>query len=321
MRSCSGGMFVEETRVETLSEETEAAAASPSSVASSSSSSSGAAEHYLTRVLTGEPESAASRLADALETLGYHVFGGEPVEARRGARGLAARIGTSNNVLDYPVALSVATKPASAGSARVTFYYRLKHPLLSSGGRQTLTREAEAVVALAALRAGRAACVACGAQASAGSRFCRQCGAPSTRDEPSEFEVLRVTAGTCASFQLTTIGALLFLAATLAAVASWFDWLGRGRAFALAAAALGALGWAGLFAGLRRMYRTLNPTEADADTASPHAAQRAFARRATHEIEARERPVQASPREGTTRLLEETPAREAAETRDLADRR
>lgn len=320
---------MDETRVESSSAgttpaaETETASTSASSAPSASSSpaSGGAAEHYLTRVLTGEPESAASRLADALETLGYHVLGGELVEARRGARGLAARIGTSNNVLDYPVALSVAAKPASAGSARVTFYYRLKHPLLSSGGRQTLTREAEAVVALAALRAGRAACVACGAQASAGSRFCRQCGAPSGRDEPSEFEVLRVTAGTCASFQLTTIGALLFSIATLAAVASWLDWLGQSRAFALASAALGALGWIGLFAGLRRMYRTLNPSDSDAETVSPSPAPRDLARRPAREIEARERPVRPSMREGTTRLLEETPPREAAETRNLSERR
>jgi hypothetical protein len=320
---------VDETPVESLSAETTAtgAASSPASPASSStspsessSSTTGAAEHYLTRVLAGEPESAAARLGEALETLGYHVVGREPVEARRGARGLAARIGTSNNVLDYPVALSVAVNPASAGSARVTFFYRLKHPLLSSGGRQTLTREAEAVVALAALRAGRASCVACGELAAAGSRFCRRCGAPAGRDEPSEFEVLRVTAGTCASFQLTTIGALLFLAATLAAVAAWVDWLGRARLFAWAAAALGALAWVGLFSGLRRMYRTLNPAYSDAPLSSSEAP-RAFARRATRELDEREPPAQALAPEGTTRLLAETPDAEAAETRNLSERR
>lgn len=317
---------MDETQVESLSAEQETAASSSSTTASTpaaSSASSGGAEHFLTRVVAGEPESAAARLGEALETLGYHVLGGDPLEARRGARGLAARIHTSNNVLDYPVALSVAVKAASAGSARVTFYYRLKHPLLSASGRQTLTREAEAAVALAALRAGRASCVACGAEASAGSRFCRQCGAPAGRDEPTEFEVLRVTAGTCASFQLTTIGALLFLAATLAAVAAWLDWLGRAREFAWAALLLGALGWLGLFAGLRRMYRTLNPPELDAP-ASSATSLRARAQTPTRELDARQRPVQASLREGTTRLLEETPAArdaDAAETQNLADRR
>lgn len=289
-------------------------------ITKTSEAAAGTVEHYLTRVLAGEPESAPARLADALEALGYHILGDAPIEARRGARGLAARIHTSNNVLDYPVALNVAVKSASAGSARVTFYYRLKHPLLSASGRATLTREAEAVVALAALRAGRARCVACGSLAAAGSRFCRQCGAPSGRDEPSEFEVLRVTAGTCASFQLTTIGALLFLCATLATVAAWADWLGRGRVFAWVATALGVGAGIGLFAGLRRMYRTLHPSLDDAEHA-PESGLMTGALSATRDLQpvVRARAVQGSLREQTTRHLRTPEEEDSAKTQELAE--
>ena len=219
----------------------------------------GTGEHLLSRILLGDVESVRSRLADGLEQLGYYVLKEEPLVARRAARGWAAWLG-SNNVLNYSVALTVAVKPLSAGVARITFCYALKHRMLTSSGRQTLTREAEAIIALAAMHSASAGCVACGATAAMGSRFCRQCGTPTVSPEPAEVEVLKVTAGLCAGYTRTVFGAIilaltfitLLVALTTAAVPQ------AGVVFGVSLL-LGALGWTLLLTGLRRLHYTLNP--------------------------------------------------------------
>ena len=220
---------------------------------------SGAGEHLLSRILLGDVESVRSRLADGLEQLGYYVLKEEPLVARRAARGWAAWLG-SNNVLNYSVALTVAVKPLSAGVARITFCYALKHRMLTNSGRQTLTREAEAIIALAAMRSASAGCVACGATAAVGSRFCRQCGTPTVSSEPAEVEVLKVTAGLCAGYTRTVFGAIIlalaFIALLLALTTAAEPPTGVVVGVSLL---LGALGWTLLLTGLRRLHHTLNP--------------------------------------------------------------
>ncbi|HEX7174995.1 MAG TPA: hypothetical protein VF240_06915 [Pyrinomonadaceae bacterium] len=220
---------------------------------------SGAGEHLLSRILLGDVESVRSRLADGLEQLGYYVLKEEPLVARRAARGWASWIG-SNNVLNYSVALTIAVKPLSAGVARITFCYALKHRMLTNSGRQTLTREAEAMIALAAMRSASAGCVACGATAAVGSRFCRQCGTPTVSSEPAEVEVLKVTAGLCAGYTRTVFGAII-LALTFIALLLGMTTAALPRTNVVVGVSLllGALGWALLLTGLRRLHYTLNP--------------------------------------------------------------
>lgn len=218
----------------------------------------GTGEHLLSRILLGDVESVCSRLADGLEQLGYYVLKEEPLVARRAARGWASWFG-SNNVLNYSVVLTVAVKPLSVGVARITFCYALKHRMLTNSGRQTLTREAEAIIALAAMHSASAGCVACGATAAVGSRFCRQCGTPTVSSEPAEVEVLKVTAGLCAGYTRTVFGAIL-LALTFIALLLGVTTAGPQMSVVVGASLLlGALGWALLLTGLRRLHYTLNP--------------------------------------------------------------
>jgi hypothetical protein len=218
---------------------------------------SGTGEHLLSRILLGDVESARSRLAGGLEQLGYYVLKEEPLVARRAARGWASWFG-SNNVLNYSVALTVAVKPLSVGVARITFCYALKHRLLTNSGRQTLTREAEAITALAAMRSTSAGCVACGATAAAGSRFCRQCGTPTVSSEPAEVEVLKVTAGLCAGYTRTVFGAIILALAFIALLLCLTIAVPRTSVVVGVSLLLGAFGWALLLTGLRRLHYTLN---------------------------------------------------------------
>lgn len=273
-------------------------------VASDDPSASGTGEHFLTRNLIGDAESAPSRLAEALEQLGYYVLRQEPLQARRGARGMAAWIG-SNNVLNYSVALTVAVKPLSAGASRVTFCYALKHRLLSGSGRQTLTREAEAIIALAALRSASSACVACGATAASGSRFCRHCGTPAVWAEPAELEVLKVTAGMCAGYSRAALGAgalaLSFLVLLLAGLTTTLSF--KVMFGVMVATAL--LGWALLLTGLRRLHRTLNPKNASQIAPPPKTISPTDTRSRAEGLNAERAPLGA---EETTALLLTTPA-------------
>ena len=220
--------------------------------------SPGTGEHLLSRILLGDVESVRSRLADGLEQLGYYVLKEEPLVARRAARGWASWFG-SNNVLNYSVVLTVAVKPLSVGVARITFCYALKHRMLTNSGRQTLTREAEAIIALAAMRSASAGCVACGAAAAAGSRFCRRCGTPTVSPEPAEVEVLKVTAGLCAGYTRTVFGAIILALTFIALLLGVAATAAATTTVVAVSLLLGALGWALLLTGLRRLHHTLNP--------------------------------------------------------------
>ena len=170
------------------------------------SSGIGNTEFYLKQVLAGDEEGVRARLVEALETLNYLVLGEQPLQARRGARGLGAYY-ASADVRDYPTKLNIALKPLGAGATLVTLDYEVTHAgsVSTKGDRQTLRREAEALFALAADRVGPATCRACGAYNAGDSRFCRLCGAQCAA-EPAELEVMRLTAGARAGHQLNVVG-------------------------------------------------------------------------------------------------------------------
>src|SRR5215510_2225094 len=169
-------------------------------------------DHDVTLVVSGDAEILRARLADALERMGYRVLNENPIQARRGASGLA-RSGCSQDVLDYHRTLYIGLKSAGASSTRVTFAYTVKgvnSGYITKGDRNTLTREAEAIVALAQSRAALSYCPACGADGAGGMRFCRQCGAPLASADPPELDLLRLTADANAGYK-NIAGGLLFI--------------------------------------------------------------------------------------------------------------
>lgn len=190
------------------------------SVQADGSSGIGCTEFYLKQVLAGDADGVRARLVNALEAMNYRVLGGQPLRAKRGARGLGAYY-VSADVRDYPTTLTVALRPAGAASVLVTLDYEVTHAggVSTKGDRQTLRREAEAILALAAERVGPNSCRACGAYNTGDSRFCRLCGAHCAAGEPAELEVLRLTAGARAGHQLNVIGMFCGLAALLVSLA------------------------------------------------------------------------------------------------------
>jgi hypothetical protein len=176
-------------------------------VAAMSDAGSFTFEHDVTRIVPGEVESVRARLAGAMEDMGYSVLNENPIQARRSAK-CGAQTGCSQDILDYHASLDVGLKSAGSNSTRVVFAYTIKGlytGYLTKGDRNTLTREAEAIIALAASRAGAHHCQACGAE-TAGARFCRQCGAPITASNPAEVELLRLTADANVSYKNIVAG-------------------------------------------------------------------------------------------------------------------
>ncbi len=220
------------------------------------------AEHEVVRLVPGDIETVRRRLCEALEQLGYRVLDENPLRARRRASGWG-QSGCTTNVLDYPITLQIGLKAISHNTTRATFDYTVKNPMVFEGDRHTLRREAEALIALAVARATSAACVACGAEAIAGARFCRQCGAPNAASEPAELEVLRLTANSRAAYLSLLSGGLLWLAAV--AVASLFFLLDpdaekfakRVRVIMLLAGLLATCGLPLLIGGFWRLHSML----------------------------------------------------------------
>jgi hypothetical protein len=151
-------------------------------------------EHYLRRVLSGDVRSVRNRLIAALERLGYDILDDEDtvLRGRREARGWATSY-SSADVLEYPMTLTIKLKAHGEHGTRATFDYVVKHPSLSKGEKEILTREAEAISALATVRAADNVCGSCGTESTDDSRFCRRCGAKISV-ETSELEVLRMSA-------------------------------------------------------------------------------------------------------------------------------
>lgn len=264
----------------------------------------GVSEHTVVRVMAGEVESLRVRLADALEQLGYRVLDENPLRAKHGARG-AASYYFSANALDYPTTLEIALKQQGKGSARVTFDYRVIHGHYGKGDRQSLTREAEAIIALAAHRAAQTNCVVCGAESIADSRYCRKCGAPGNAAAPAELEVMRLTANVRAGHQWTLIGAVILAAGTLLPLITLLaiDFAANpkgAKALLALAMLLAGLGWWATLGGIRKTHLTLNPRDSrENDPGIPRQPQ--FSAPRTNELPAE--PERLSITEATTGLL------------------
>src|SRR5262245_29223004 len=222
-------------------------------------------DHDVTRIAAGDGESLRARLADALEQMGYQVLNENPIQARRGARGMAES-GCSQNILDYRRSLDIGLKSAGANATRVTYAYTVKgvkSGYITKGDRNTLTREAEAIVALAQSRAALSYCPSCGADGASGTRFCRQCGAPVAAADPPELDLLRLTAGANASYKTILTGAICILVGLLTpALLLLFkhDTMSVEKLLKLTALLVGVVsgpGVAFLLAGLWRLARTI----------------------------------------------------------------
>lgn len=149
-------------------------------------------EHYLRKVLVGDIKSVRVRLIAALERLDYDILDDEEhiIRGRRQARGWGTSY-SSADVLDYPMTLMVKLKEQGEHATRATFDYVVKHPSLSKGEKEVLTKEAEAISALATVRAVDKICSACGTESTDDSRFCRRCGSKMVV-ESNELEILRM---------------------------------------------------------------------------------------------------------------------------------
>ena len=174
-------------------------------------------EIYLKRELVGSVESVSARLIAALERLGYDVIEDQPaILGRRGARGWGTWYGSAD-VLDYSMTLVIRLKPLGDHSTRATFDYKVSHPWLSKGDKDVVSREAEAITALATMRSADKLCAACGMEAMDDSRFCRRCGAPMTAEQ-TELDVLRMTAETRAGHTSVVTSTMLSLVSILIAL-------------------------------------------------------------------------------------------------------
>src|SRR5215475_7301445 len=227
-------------------------------------------DHDVTRVVAGDAESLRARLADALEQMGYRVLNENPIRSRRGASDFA-KTGCSQDILDYHRSLDIGLKSAGANATRVTFAYTVKGVptgYLTKGDRNTLTREAEAIIALAQSRAALSYCPACGADGAGGTRFCRRCGAPVASADPPELDMLRLTAEANVSFKNIMTGAIFTLAGLLVPALYLLKFILFTRVFGdyyqnsvklmeLLLCSFGATGLAFLIAGLWRLGRTI----------------------------------------------------------------
>lgn len=266
-------------------------------------------EYALRSVLNNDIESVRQHLAQALDKLGYKVISEEPLHARRRARGWASYY-CSADILEYPIKLTIGLKQLNSNHTLATFDYVVEHSggVSFKGDQQTLTREAEAIIALAASDTTTSLCSACGTNQISEARFCRICGAPITKGEPAELEVLRLTAGTRAGQHLITVGsiwaAVNFVIAVLLIFLSTnpFGWV---TGVMLTQIVVGLLI---LFWGLHSLYRTLNPILPQPPMLPVNLSQSDYIKKSPAFLSS---PAQTSITEGTTGLLvEKLPERE-----------
>lgn len=273
----------------------------------------GTGDHTVTVTLSGDAESLRPRLVRAVERLGYTVTSEQPILARRGATG-GARWGCSWNALEYPARLTVGLRRQSANTTLVTFDYEIKNPFLTSGDKQTLQREAEAIAALATQRASETMCAACGTEATDDSRFCRRCGAVVVSDI-AELEILRLTNGARSGHQQIVGGAFTLLAMLL--IVSLLLLLSSAPLRVVSPVMIigGLIGLLMLFSGLWRTHRTLNPKEEKRPQTLPAArsAPVSFGTLDSSPLLLEQPPhrVPMSVTEGTTELLERQSPRRA----------
>jgi len=174
-------------------------------------------EHQFKRTIPGNIESVRKRICGVLEDLGYAVLGDNPIQAKRRRR----RNFWIATILEYQTQLTIALKPISDASTLSTFDYEVEY-LFSKGDRQTLEREAEAIIALATQPRGSSICKACGIENDADVKFCRACGTP-VGQQPAlaEFELMRMSADASAAHIEASVAMwtqILILAVTLSMI-------------------------------------------------------------------------------------------------------
>lgn len=254
-------------------------------------------DHDLTLAIPGDVASVRARLVNAIQTLGYKVFGDQLLYAKRGAQ-CSAKWDCSINVLDYPTTLTISLKQTNDAAVLATFNYEVKSYMrMTKGDRQTLAREAEAIAALAMERAAIWACRTCGTLVMDESNFCRRCGAPFALDVP-ELEVLRLTRNARGSYHNMFVGIVALFLASLTVL----PWLlaNGGRIVApmlWVGIPLASYGLFLLLNGAWQLHRTLNPRVTKSVTT---AAQPAFKSAVTTTALP---PAPASVTEGTTNFL------------------
>lgn len=241
-------------------------------VSSSGGGGTGVAEFSTRRVLAGEAEGVRRRLVYALEALGYSVTSESPLQARRRRLKDVVRA----DFTEHSRKLSVSLRPSSETAVAATFDFEVKHGgCMTRGDLQTLEREADAIVALAAAPPASTLCRACGTGNGGDAHFCRLCGAPSAAGVPAELEVLRLTAGSRASLQEITTGLLVALA-TLAFALPMILFSVRPKVVNAGWVALligETFGWLMTLYGVMRLYLTLNSQKRRARLAGVEPAQ------------------------------------------------
>ena len=259
-------------------------------------------EHNFRRVLAGDIESVRERLIYALERLDYRVLSEQPLMAKRSGQVSSC----SFSVLKCVKGLTIGLKALNPTSTLVTFDYEILNSFVTKGDRQTVEREAEAIIALATARPAAALCASCGTNNSNDSRFCRVCGTPNAASDPKELEVLRLTSGARVGYQNIVGGFIAMLGVLAMALPLIFlsSKGPKGGVILLIVGELFALSW--LFYGMWRLHHTLNP-KSDEKQLQPVSIPRAMP--GVQPAALLIQPALASVTEGTTELLA-TPERE-----------
>lgn len=257
--------------------------------------------HDFKRIIVGDVESVRERILYALERLEYRVISEQPLIAKRSG-GVSS---CSFSVLKCVKSLTISLKPLNPTSTLVTFDYDILNSFVTKGDRQTVEREAEAIIALATTHPLLSACASCGTSNSSDSRFCRVCGTPTTAGEPMELEILRLTAGSRVAHQ-NIVGAVI-AALVVAAMAVPLIFLSskgpKNGLILLVIGELFALWW--LIYGMWRLHSTLNPKKEAKQTQAINIPRSLPAMQTA----ALPQPAHASVTEGTTERLA-TPERE-----------
>lgn len=267
-------------------------------------------EHYLRKVLVGDVASVRIRIISALERLGYDLLDDEDltVRGRRGASGWGT-FHSSADVLDYPRTLVIKLKAAGDHATRVTFDYVVKHPYLSKGEKDILTREAEAISSLATVRKVEKICPTCGTESTDDSRFCRKCGTPMTV-ESTELEMLNMAAEIRAGYTSVVTSEIVMAATTIALAISVLSVIATQTVlnkgiwtFMLIALGLSVLNMIFIGFGWNRMSRSLKRKPRSSETIQPGAVLNFPASVDSY------LPEPPSVIEGTTSLLDPSPNR------------
>lgn len=233
-------------------------------------------EHFHRQIVSGDIASVRARMVAALEHLDYHVIDESEtaIKGRRDARGGGSSY-TSADILDYPGSVAIRFKDRGANATVITFDYIVKHPSITRGDKDVLTREAEALAALASVSGRERICNSCGNRSIDDSRFCRQCGSPIIVEHP-ELELLHMSRhiraaqqsiyGTAAAF----LAGLVVVGIAIAVLLSSDVTLTKGiKVLMVLAPVILAVGLWFSVAGVLRVNRTLKRKEKERDAFAP----------------------------------------------------